>query len=109
MAVTRNPCRYCASSYYDARTGRRIPNMFTEVCSKCEWIDEHKKYLKSKRKFTEGEIITTLDELLEQEWVMWFHSTRHIEVIKSVQLRTVLKWLKLGAIRKAIKKEEKER
>lgn len=86
-----------------------MQNIFTERCSKCELIKEHKRYLKSKRKFDEGESITTLDELLEQEWVMWFHSTRHIEVIKSNQLRTVLKWLEIGAIRKAIRKTEKEK
>lgn len=71
-------------------------------------MKEHRQYLLSKRKFIEGKPITTLEELLKQEWVMWFHTTRHIEVIKHVQLSTVLVWLKRGVIHEAIKKEEKE-
>ena len=55
--------------------------------------------------FEEGEQITTLDELLNQKWVMWYHSTRHIEVIKNNTINTVLKWLEVGAIRKAIRRK----
>lgn len=40
---------------------------------------------------------------------MWYHNTKHIEVIKHTQLSTVLKWLDNGAFHKAIRKEsEKE-
>ena len=63
------------------------------------------EYLKRNRKFEEGEQITSLEELLKQKWVMWYHNTRHIEVIKNAQLSTVLKWLDNGAFHKAIRKE----
>mgnify|MGYP003255080412 FL=1 len=67
------------------------------------------EYLKKNRKFEEGEPITSLEELLKQEWVMWYHNTKHIEVIKHTQLSTVLEWLDNGAFHKAIRKEsEKE-
>ena len=49
--------------------------------------------------------MTSLEELLKQKWVMWYHNTRHIEVIKHAQLSTVLKWLGNGAFHKAIRKE----
>ena len=62
-------------------------------------------YLHTQRKFTEGVPITTLEELLKQEWVMWHHSTKHIEVFKSMQLRIVLKFLERGAFKEAIRKE----
>ena len=62
------------------------------------------EYLKNNRKFEEGEPITSLEELLKQEWVMWYHSAKHIEVIKHNQLSTVLKWLDNGAFHKAIRK-----
>ena len=71
----------------------------------CENHIKHTEYLKSQRKFVEGELITDMSELLEQEWVMWYHRTKHIEVIKHTQLITVLKWLEIGAFRKAIRKE----
>lgn len=75
----------------------------------CENLIKHKEYLKAQRKFFEGETITDLSELLKQEWVMWYHQTKHIEVIKHTQLSTVLKWLEIGAFRKAIRKESEEK
>lgn len=75
----------------------------------CKNHIKHKEYLKAHRKFVEGEPITDLSELLEQEWVMWYHQTKHIEVFKSTQLRLVLRWLEIGAFRKAIRKESEEK
>ena len=40
---------------------------------------------------------------------MWYHQTKHIEVIKHTQLSTVLGWLEIGAFRKAIRKESEEK
>ena len=71
----------------------------------CKNLTEHKEYLKAQRKFIEGEPITDLSELLEQEWVMWHHRPKHIEVIKHTQICIVLKWLEIGAFSKAIRKE----
>mgnify|MGYP007096270352 FL=1 len=102
MAVQRNPCRYCASSYYDKRTK---PALKPE-CSSCEWRKEHKYYLQSKRQFIPGEPITDLNTLSEQEWVLLYGHTKHIEVIKSMTLRTVLMLLKKGEFCKAIKREK---
>lgn len=98
-----NPCRYCALS--SKLNGKHYPKYNAKECVECENIKKHKQYLLSQRKFVEGEPITTIDELLQQEWVMWYHSTRHIEVFKNMQLNLVLKFLERGAFRKAIRKE----
>ena len=66
---------------------------------------KHVEYLKSKSKFEAGEPITSLEELLEQEYIMWFGLTKHIEVIKQAQLSRILMWLEMGAIRKAVRKD----
>ena len=99
--MKQNPCRYCALSW--EHKGKHNPS-YEKQCRECENLKKHKDYLKSQRKFIEGEPITSLDELLQQEWVMWYHNTKHIEVIKHTQLVTVLKWLENGAFRKAIRK-----
>lgn len=100
--LKQNPCRHCTSSYnYKGRYGPSYKNQ----CAKCTKHQEHNEYLKSQRRFTEGEIITSLDELLEQEWVMWHGYTKHIEVIKHTQLSSVLGWLEVGAFKEAIRKE----
>ena len=104
--MKQNPCRYCALST-KTRYGHK-PSHDNE-CVDCENLKKHKEYLKAHRKFVEGDPITDLSELLEQEWVMWYHKPRHIEVIKHTQLSTVLKWLEIGAFRKAIKKESEEK
>jgi len=80
--------------------------MMKPECSSCEWRKEHKQYLQSKRQFIPGEPITDLNTLSEQEWVLWYGCTKHIEVIKSMTLRTVLMFLKKGAFCKAIKREK---
>ena len=103
--MKQNPCRYCSSAY--EYKGKHYPSL-SNSCGECNYIIEHKEYLQSKRMFEEGEQITTLDELLKQTWVMWYHSTRHIEVIKNNTINTVLKWLEVGAIRKAIRRNSDE-
>lgn len=39
---------------------------------------------------------------------MWYHTTKHIEVIKHTQLCTVLNWLECGVFHKVIKKERED-
>ena len=104
--MKQNPCRYCALS--TEVFGKHYPRTCIK-CMGCENLKEHKKYLKAHRKFIEGEPITDLSELLEQEWVMWYHQTKHIEVFKSMQIRIVLRWLEIGAFRKTIRKESEEK
>lgn len=96
-----NPCRYCALSM--EYKGRHCSGS-DEKCRNCKNHIEHRKYLLSKRKFIEGEPITNIDELLQQEWVMWYHATKHIKVIRNLKLNTVLMFLEIGAFRKAIRK-----
>lgn len=100
--MKQNPCRYCALAY--VRNGIHSPS-WNDKCRECENIKKHKKYLESQRMFFEGEPITTLEELLKQEWVMWYHNSRHIEAIKSTPIRIVLEWIEIGAFHKAIRKE----
>ena len=100
--MKQNPCRYCALS--DEYDGKHIPSSDIK-CAGCKNLKKHREYLKAHRKFIEGEPITDLTELLQQEWVMWYHQTKHIEVIKSMQLRLVLRWIETGAFKKAIKRE----
>lgn len=104
--MRQNPCRYCALSV-ETRYGHR-PSYFNN-CLDCENRKKHEEYLKSQRKFIEGEPITDLTELLQQEWVMWHHRAKHIEVFKSMQLRGVLWFLEIGAFRKAVRKESEEK
>lgn len=104
--MRQNPCRYCRLS--EKIREKHYPSYKPE-CKDCENLKAHQKYLESKRQFVEGELITGLQELLEQEWVMWNHSTKHIETFKSMPVRTVLKFLEYGAISKAIRKESEEK
>ena len=101
--MKQNPCRYCALST-KTRYGHK-PSHDNE-CVDCINLKKHVAYLDEHRKFIEGEPITDLTELLQQEWVMWFHHIKHIEFIKHMQLSMVLHWLKFGTFRKAEKKEE---
>src|SRR5574344_246254 len=100
--LKQNPCRYCALS--TEYKGKHVPS-WNEKCKDCTNHRQHLNYLHTQRKFTEGLPITSLEELLKQEWVMWYHQTKHIEVFKSMPIRVVLKFLERGAFKEAIRKE----
>ena len=104
--MKQNPCRYCALSRIN-RNGKHYPGYVFE-CGHCENIKKHKEYLEKHRKFYVGEPITSLELLLEQEWVMWGNRTTHIEAVKSLQLRVILRGLESNGFRKAIRKESEE-
>lgn len=104
--MKQNPCRYCALAR--EYKGRHFPSFFDKKCAICEYSKRHNEYLKSQRKYEAGEPIKTIDELLEQEWVMWGEKTTHIEVIKNLQLRFILKLLDNNWFRKAIRKNMEE-
>lgn len=104
MSVTRNPCRYCVAAFHNKRTGHHIPN-FTVECQVCENRKEYNRHLESKRKYTDGHPIVSLDELLEQEFVMMHGKPKHISFIQSMTLRTVLLFLRNGSLKRAERKE----
>ncbi len=96
-----NPCRRCDKAF--VWKNRHMPT-YKDECFQCEKLIAHKQYLETQRKYTAGEPIKDIEELLEQEFVMWYRTIRHIEVIKHTQLSCVLKWIDGGVLRKAVKK-----
>lgn len=103
--MRQNPCRYCCLSFQNSK-GIYHPSPFEIRCDDCKNLNEHLEYLKKHQKFDIGEPITSIDELLKQEWGMYRRRTKHIEVFKHMQLATVLRGLELGHFHKAVRKEE---
>lgn len=60
------------------------------------------------KKYSRGEPITSLDELMQQEFVYYNHKINHKGWFGSWQLRMTENALKAGIIRKAIKIESEE-
>lgn len=100
--LSKNPCRYCVAAH--EYKGRHHPGR-TE-CTECDYNKEHKEYLQSRRMFEPGEPITDISELLKHEWVIWYGSTKHIEMFRSMQVRTVEMFLRNGAFQTAIRREK---
>lgn len=99
-----NPCRYCIAAI--EYKGRHSPSYGIQ-CQECQHRKRHEEYLKSKRQFEPGDPIKSLSELLEQKWVIWHGHTKHIEMFRSMSIRTVEMFLKCGAFKKAIRKGNK--
>lgn len=97
-----NPCRKCVFCF--THNSRCYP-AYNKACNLCDKRKKYEKYKLSKRMFVPGDVITTLDELLEQEWVIWNGLTRHIEFIKHLQLSNVIRMIEIGSLRKAVRKE----
>lgn len=100
--MKHNPCRYCGTAHVYKK--KHLPS-FADECRSCKKRKEHEEYLKSERKFESGEPITDLQTLLSQEWVIWFGQTKNVEIFRSMTVRTVEMFLKSGAFKKAIRKE----
>ena len=105
MAISRNPCRYCAKSRYNEISKRRQAS-FAKECCDCGFLREHEQYLLTKRKFKAGEQIKDFPSLMEQKWVVCFGKAKHIEAIKSMTLRTVLHFIQSGLFYYAINNNE---
>ena len=99
-----NPCHLCAAAHVSAG-GRYTPGR-AQVCSYCTERKAFENYLESKRKYQEGAVITTLDELLKEEWIYWHGRARHHTVIRNQSLTFILLQLNRGEYHQAIKKGE---
>lgn len=67
-------------------------------------IEVHEQKLEKRRKYRKGEAIASLEELLQQDFVYVFGRIKHIEYVKSLQLRFILDLIENKRIWKAIKK-----
>ena len=80
------------------------------VCYNCRLTrkDEYQDYLEKlekKRKYKQGEVITTIDELIKCEFVYWNDKIYHRAFIQSLQLSLVLRILNRNGFKYAIRKE----
>ena len=71
-----------------------------------ELLKKHREELDKRRMFSQGEKITSLEELLKETWVICYGRTWHIKALMNLQLRCVLGWLEAGHIYKAIRKDD---
>lgn len=82
------------------------------ICDDCLFdrnkLSEHFEKLEKKRKYKKGDRVTSIDELLKQEFVYWNNKITHKGWFGSWQLRMTANAIKNGSIYKAIKKESEE-
>lgn len=94
----RNPdCYACFKNY---KTGLR-----PDPCP-CDKMLKYREHLERKRKFKQGKTIQSMDELLKQDFVMWYGKTKHISVIFNWQTKFVLDLINSGNLHYAIRKED---
>lgn len=103
--MKNNPCRYC---YLSTNINGRHMASYRNECKSCKNRISYEQYLHSQRKFIRGEQINDISRLLECEWLMLGNTTKHIEIFKSMQLRTVLGFINSGRIYEAIRKTEND-
>lgn len=103
----KNPCANCkdAKHFVIGKTKTRHCHYCT-ASTVCDKYIKYRELLQSKRKYEQGEPISNINELLEQEFVYVFGGIRHIEVVKHLQLATIISMIFGKRIYKAIKKVE---
>ena len=75
-----------------------------QITRKLEYQD-HLEKLEKKRKYRQGEVITTIDELIKCEFVYWNGKIYHRAFVQSWQLSWVLRILNRNGFKYAIRKE----
>lgn len=80
------------------------------VCYNCQLTrkleyQDHLEKLEKKRKYRQGEVIATIDELINCEFVYWNDKIYHKAFIQSFQLSLVLRILNKKGFKYAIRKE----
>ena len=73
-----------------------------------ELLEKHQEELEKRRKFIKGEKITSLEELLNETWVICGIRTMHIKAVMNWQMWMVLRAIEEGCFYKAIRKGETE-
>ena len=68
---------------------------------------DHITKLEKKRKYRQGDVITTIDELINCEFVYWNDKIYHRAFIQSLQLILILRILNNKGFKYAIRKESK--
>jgi hypothetical protein len=71
-----------------------------------ELISKHREELEKRRMFSQGEPITTMEDLLKETWVIVYGRTWHIKAILNWQTKIILNNLEKGHIYKAVRKEK---
>jgi hypothetical protein len=72
-----------------------------------ELISKHREELEKRRMFSQGEPITTMEDLLKETWVIVYGRTWHIKAILNWQTKIILNNLEKGHIYKAVRKEKR--
>lgn len=80
------------------------------VCYNCQLTrkleyQDHLEKLEKKRKYRQGEVIATIDELIKCEFVYWNDKIYHRAFIQSLQFSMVLRILNNKGFKYAIRKE----
>ena len=108
----QKPCNKCKQSVcFTTLKGnkRYYPNMM--FCDDCEEYKKYQAYLESKRQYTKGDYITSVDEFEErnrngESLFYWNNCIRHYGWLCSMQFRCLVRAIQNGHIRAAIKKDE---
>jgi hypothetical protein len=80
------------------------------VCYNCQTTrkleyQDHLEKLEKKRKYRQGEVIPTIDELINCEFIYWNDKIYHRAFIQSLQLSLILRILNRKGFKYAIRKE----
>lgn len=89
---------------YSTKLCEMLRNKEITLDEMAQLLNKHEKKLEKRRKYKCGDLITSIDELLSQEFVFVLGGIKHIEFVKSLQFRSVIDLIDRKSIWKAIKK-----
>lgn len=104
----KKPCSDCVFQY----TGkislgedkyRTIHYCKVSECQQEEEMKKYNEYLESKRKYTKGEQIISIDELMNQEFIYLYHKIYHKGWFQSWQLRSAKNYVDRGIYKAVLK------
>ena len=97
------PCTKCE---YAIRADNMVFSCDFRRQKDCEKVKKYRKYLRSKQKYKPGYAISDLETLMKQTFVYWHNRITHIEVIKSLQYRAIMRNIENRQFYEAVKNEK---
>ena len=103
----KNPCKNCKNSftYKSIKRSKSYPSK--SECIDCSEYKDYKQYLESRRIYTKGDIIRSIDEFdrqIENGCVYFADKVQNPGWLLGMQYRTIKNAIDLGIVRIAIKK-----
>lgn len=98
------PCRRCKEPHeeYPYTSGRIL--YACPIESSCKKLENYQRNLEKRRKYEQGDVITSIEQLIKTRFVWYNYKPMSVGVLLNMQARLVIRWVYTGMLYEAVLK-----